>query len=62
MSSAASQFILFGASMTEWSFEEETEGFGWFLDKVYRDKVAVVNEGKQDPFVCRWLSMRLPRI
>lgn len=34
--------------MTEWSFDEETEGFGWFLGKVYRNKVAVVNEGKQD--------------
>ncbi|KAF3043098.1 hypothetical protein E8E11_007463 [Didymella keratinophila] len=45
MSSAVSRFILFGASMTEWSFDEETEGFGWFLEKAYRDKVAVVNEG-----------------
>jgi hypothetical protein len=43
-----SQFILFGASMTEWSFDKETEGLGWFLENVYRDKVAVVNEGKQD--------------
>lgn len=60
MSSAASRFILFGASMTEWSFDEETAGFGWFLEKVYRDKVAVVNEGKQDLFMSP--SLRLPRI
>lgn len=41
------QFILFGASMTEWSFEEQTEGFGWFLEKTYRNKVDVVNEGRK---------------
>lgn len=32
--------------MTEWSFDEETEGLGWFLQNVYRDNVRIVNEGE----------------
>jgi hypothetical protein len=39
------EFVLFGASMTEWSFDEETHGFGWFLGTRYEGKVRVVNEG-----------------
>lgn len=39
------EIILFGASMTEWSFSEETQGLGWFLEKMYEGKVRVVNEG-----------------
>ncbi|KAF1924296.1 SGNH hydrolase [Didymella exigua CBS 183.55] len=42
------QFILFGASMIEWGFQEETEGLGWFLQDVYRDRISVKNEGKQN--------------
>ncbi|KAF1846744.1 SGNH hydrolase [Cucurbitaria berberidis CBS 394.84] len=38
-------FILFGDSLTEWSFSEATEGFGWFLEKKYTGKVNIVNEG-----------------
>jgi lysophospholipase L1-like esterase len=40
------EFILFGDSLTEWSFDEETEGFGQFLEKRYLGKARVVNEGK----------------
>lgn len=38
-------FILFGASMVEWSFREQTEGLGWFLSKTYEGKTHVLNEG-----------------
>lgn len=41
------EFVLFGASMVEWSFEEKTEGLGWFLQKEYNGKVLVLNEGTQ---------------
>ncbi|KAJ4985842.1 GDSL-like Lipase/Acylhydrolase [Stagonosporopsis vannaccii] len=41
------QFILFGDSLTEWAFEEENTGFGWFLENKYRDKVDVRCEGMQ---------------
>ena len=39
------EFVLFGASMTEWSFDEKTEGLGWFLRQKYTGKVNVLNEG-----------------
>lgn len=42
-----SQFILFGDSLTEWAFEEWNEGFGWFLEHKYQDKVNVICEGMQ---------------
>jgi hypothetical protein len=37
--------VLFGASMTEWSFKEETQGVGWFLENVYTGKAKILNEG-----------------
>jgi hypothetical protein len=40
------EFVLFGDSLTEWSFDEETQGFGLFLEKTYKGKAAIVNEGK----------------
>jgi hypothetical protein len=40
------QFVLFGASLTEWSFSETTQGFGHFLQQKYQYKVAIVNEGR----------------
>jgi hypothetical protein len=40
-----SEFVLFGASMTEWSFRGETQGPGWFLEKMYEGKARIVNEG-----------------
>jgi hypothetical protein len=39
------EFVLFGASMTEWSFNPTTQGPGWFLETQYEGKVRVVNEG-----------------
>lgn len=39
------EFVLFGDSLTEWSFDEITEGFGLFLEQKYKDKAAIVNEG-----------------
>jgi hypothetical protein len=42
-----SEFVLFGASMTEWSFDAETQGPGWFLETRYEGKVRVVNEGSK---------------
>ncbi|KAI4669397.1 uncharacterized protein J4E79_001440 [Alternaria viburni] len=40
------KIVLFGASMTEWSFKEKTQGIGWFLENKYLGKARVVNEGK----------------
>ncbi len=42
---ALPEFILFGDSLTEWSFSEKTEGFGLFLERSYADTVTIVNEG-----------------
>lgn len=39
------KFVLFGASLTQWSFSEETEGFGWFLENKYKGKAGILNEG-----------------
>jgi hypothetical protein len=39
------EIILFGASMTEWSFSEKTQGLVWSLEKNYTGKAKVVNEG-----------------
>ena len=41
----APQFVLFGDSLTEWGFDEHNEGFGWFLERQYGDKVDIKNEG-----------------
>ncbi|KAL7778745.1 hypothetical protein CFE70_008246 [Pyrenophora teres f. teres 0-1] len=40
------EFVLFGDSLTEWSFDAESQGFGFFLRQQYKDKVRVVNEGR----------------
>ncbi|KAH7116049.1 SGNH hydrolase-type esterase domain-containing protein [Dendryphion nanum] len=40
------RIILFGASLTQWSFREETSGFGWTFKQRYAGKAEVVNEGK----------------
>ncbi|KAF2855784.1 SGNH hydrolase [Plenodomus tracheiphilus IPT5] len=39
-------FVLFGDSLTEWSFDEDTRGFGLFLREMYEGRVEVVNEGQ----------------
>ncbi|KAG9194529.1 hypothetical protein G6011_04564 [Alternaria panax] len=41
-----SEFVLFGDSLTEWSFSEEIQGFGLFLRQQYQHKIRIVNEGK----------------
>ena len=41
------EFVLFGDSLTEWSFNENTQGFGLFLEESYADTVAIINEGTQ---------------
>jgi hypothetical protein len=43
------EIILFGASMVEWGFKEKTQGLGWFLEKTYRGKANVLNEGTHRP-------------
>lgn len=40
------EFILFGDSLTEWSFDEDTRGFGWHLRQRYAGLVDVVNQGQ----------------
>ena len=39
------EFVLFGDSLTEWSFREATQGFGLVLEKAYAGKATIVNEG-----------------
>jgi lysophospholipase L1-like esterase len=40
------QIVLFGDSLTEWSFEDHNRGFGWVLQQRYAGKAEVVNEGQ----------------
>jgi len=47
------EIVVFGASMAEWSFKEKTQGYGWFLEKMYAGKAWVVNEGIE---IAAWLS------
>jgi lysophospholipase L1-like esterase len=39
------QIVLFGDSLTQWSFNEQTRGFGWVLEDKYAGKAEIVNEG-----------------
>ncbi|KAF2682137.1 SGNH hydrolase [Lentithecium fluviatile CBS 122367] len=39
------QIVLFGDSLTAWGFDEKTQGFGWYLQKMYKGKADIVNEG-----------------
>lgn len=39
------EFVLFGDSLTEWSFSEKTKGFGLMLEEKYAGKVRILNEG-----------------
>ncbi|KAF2258512.1 SGNH hydrolase [Lojkania enalia] len=39
------EIVLFGDSLTEWGFDEDTRGFGWALQQAYKDKAVIVNEG-----------------
>jgi hypothetical protein len=38
-------FVLFGDSLTEWSFDETTQGFGLYLEQKYEGKARMMNEG-----------------
>lgn len=49
MSAVMPEFVLFGDSLTEWSFEEE--GFGRMLGEKYAAKARVVNAGTEKGFV-----------
>jgi hypothetical protein len=40
------EIILFGDSLTAWSFDEQTSGFGLALLEAYEGVVTVKNEGK----------------
>ena len=40
------EFVLFGDSLTEWGFEDETRGWGWVLEQEYDGKARIVNEGE----------------
>jgi hypothetical protein len=40
------EFVLFGDSLTEWSFDQETAGFGRFLENKYHGKARMVNRGR----------------
>ncbi|KAF9694454.1 hypothetical protein EKO04_007303 [Ascochyta lentis] len=50
------EFILFGDSLTEWSFDEEKEGFGWLLEQKYQSKARMLNEGQAGYTSTRLLS------
>jgi hypothetical protein len=45
------EIVLFGDSLTEWSFDDSTQGFGLHLEKLYAGKARVVNEGWYAPFL-----------
>lgn len=44
------EFVLFGDSLTEWSFDEDRQGFGLFLEQEYAGKASMANEGKSRIF------------
>ena len=46
------QIILFGDSLTQWSFDDETQGFGWYLSRCYKGKAEIVNEGTISFYHC----------
>ncbi|KAI0590442.1 GDSL-like Lipase/Acylhydrolase family protein [Pyrenophora tritici-repentis] len=40
------EIVVFGASMAEWSFDRNTQGYGWLLENIYAGKARVANEGQ----------------
>ncbi|KAF2451430.1 SGNH hydrolase [Karstenula rhodostoma CBS 690.94] len=46
------QVVLFGDSLTEWSFDDSTQGFGWYLTDWYKGKAEIVNEGTTELLSC----------
>ncbi|KAI9675972.1 MAG: hypothetical protein M1822_008358 [Bathelium mastoideum] len=47
--------ILFGNSITEWSFQEKTNGYGHQLEKYYMGKAQVLNRGVAG-YTSTWLN------
>jgi lysophospholipase L1-like esterase len=45
MSRQLPNFVLFGDSLTEWSFDASDEGLGWYLTHKYQSKLEVLNRG-----------------
>jgi hypothetical protein len=41
------EIVLFGDSLTEWSFSEDTQGFGLHFRQQYAGKATIINEGKR---------------
>ncbi|PVH96020.1 SGNH hydrolase [Periconia macrospinosa] len=44
-SRALPQIVLFGDSLTAYSFDDQTRGFGWYLERMYKDKAEIDNQG-----------------
>ncbi|KAF2873408.1 SGNH hydrolase-type esterase domain-containing protein [Massariosphaeria phaeospora] len=44
------EFVLFGDSLTQWSFYESNQGCGWFLMGKYANKIRIVNEGNNHSY------------
>lgn len=44
------EIVLFGDSLTEWSFDDTTQGFGLHLESLYAGKARIVNEGSYFKF------------
>lgn len=60
MTQSLPELVLLGASMIEWSFDEATEGLGWFLERKYQGKARIVNEGRYFPIIFT-RGLRAPR-
>ncbi|KZM23935.1 uncharacterized protein EKO05_0009322 [Ascochyta rabiei] len=56
MSTQTPEFVLFGDSLTEWSFDEHHEGFGWALEQKYHSKARIQNQGQAGYTSTRLLS------
>ncbi|KAF2129260.1 SGNH hydrolase [Dothidotthia symphoricarpi CBS 119687] len=56
------EFVLFGDSLTEWSFDDKTQGFGLFLEQQYHGKAQIVNEGQAGYYTSTDLALDFDRI
>lgn len=48
------EIVLFGDSLTEWSFDDSTQGFGLHLEKLYAGKARIFNEGRYSSLSLCW--------
>ncbi|KAF2473915.1 SGNH hydrolase [Lindgomyces ingoldianus] len=55
------EIVLFGDSLTQWGFDENTRGFGWVLENKYEGKAIVLNEGVAG-YTSTWLKPRFREI